>query len=102
LFNKHALAKAIEHVLTNDGLTFILYPTSEWHSWEKAASLTSLNMIKKIAIHPKENKPPNRVIGIFSKQTSQEVVYDDLLIRSKNNEYTKAFNNLLKEFYLHY
>lgn len=100
--SKEALASNVARLLRADGLFCVLYPASEWSAWLTVAELNGLYLSHEIAIMPYANKSVNRMVGFFKKQQSdsnqqtQFTIYEDA---GKN--YTKAFVELMQDYYLH-
>ena len=97
--DKEQLAIGVSTLLTREGSCCVLYPESEWNDWLRVAKKYGLFAEAILKIKPKLNTPPNRVIGIFSKQ-KQTVTESEFIIYHAEKNYTAQFIELMQSYYL--
>ena len=93
-----ALAKIIKQLLKKEGRAFVLYPPHEAGTFEAEALQHHLYAMTNTTVHNRVGDKPFRQmleIGHEKAQTKQ----DSIAIRV-GNEYSPAFVNLLKSYYL--
>ena len=99
------LAKAASQLLHENGTFEILLPAYEMSLFEEIAKKYNLQIIKTLTIFNnekhKENNQIFRKICIFKFGISILDKKDNLVIKTKENDYTDAFKVLLRDFYLH-
>ena len=100
--SKELLAAQVSRLLSPGGTAGILYPASEWESWEKIAALQGLYLQRQLLIKPHARKAPNRVVGLMGKHTEAQAQVAELCIyEAGSRDYTPAFIDLLNPYYLH-
>lgn len=99
-FSFEDLVQLIETKLEPDGLASILLPTSELPRWEKAKEKSWLQTHQNLWIKPFADHQPNRLIQILG-QNPKIIDEKELVIYEAPKQYTCAFTNLLRPFYLH-
>lgn len=104
--SKHTQALSFEDLvlsvcklLTNTGKFAVILPDSSVENFENICFRNGLFCQKLCRIYPKPNKNANRAMLLFSREKINKVV-DSVIIRTIDNEYTQAYKNLTKEFYL--
>lgn len=98
--DKPTLARALAHLLTEQGYCSIMYPASEWEDWLKTAATQGLHARVTLAIQPRNQQLANRFVGIFSKGHAEETFNETLVIYEDDQRYTPAFSALLQPYYL--
>lgn len=94
------LLKVITTLLRPDGIASVLLPTSELPKWQNALSRTTLKTVKHIYIKAFAHSAANRVIVLLSAQEGQFST-EELIVYKAPKEYTEAFIDLMRPFYLH-
>lgn len=86
-------------LLTNKGKFAVILPDYSVENFENICSRNGLFCQKLCRIYPKPNKNVNRTMLLFARGKTNKVV-DSMIIRTIDNEYTQAYKNLTKDFYL--
>lgn len=86
-------------LLNSHGKIIIILPFTEGLELIQIATENDLYLSKQISIFPKKSKEANRLVIEFglTKSTTSKL---ELIIREENNEYTKEYKELTKDFYL--
>lgn len=93
------LSIANEHLTTN-GIFAVLLPYHRVEGFIEAAITAGLHLTKKILA--KQTPTHNYFRGIlFFSRNKMEVQQETIIIKDEQNNYTPAFTELLKEYYLH-
>lgn len=91
------LAQGAAKVLKEDGLLAIILPTPEAELFLPIARRAGFSLIRRTDVVPKEGKDANRILMAFGK-VMKETVRNELCIRLADNNYTKDYINLTREF----
>lgn len=98
-FSYNDLFDVLDRCLTEGGKAAVLLPYDHASRWEKIVLDSSWYVNERLLIHPYENKQPNRVVVICSRQQGP-VIECDLFIRHTEGGYTSEFTDLMCPFYL--
>lgn len=94
------LLGVLNSVLKEDGYASILLPTTEHAEWEKLLNKNGWFINHRLYIQPKENSLPNRIVSLCSRNMTEKIVQEKLVIYIAQSEYTLEATALLKPFYL--
>lgn len=94
------LLKTSKALLKPDGLLAVLLPFHRLEEFIKEASLLNIFLKEKILLRHTLQHPYFRAILILSK-ASVSISTKELTIKNSDQQYTPAFINLLKNYYLH-
>ena len=94
------LLSVLNNVLKNDGYASILLPTAEHAEWEKLLNKNGWYVNHRLFVQPKENSLPNRIVSLCSRNMTQKIEEEKLVIYVAQNQYTNEATELLKPFYL--
>ena len=95
------LIVSAEYCLSQKGFFAVIIPAESAQKIENLALLHGLFCSRKMEIHAYPNQPTNRVMLVFSRQEIQ-IQTEKLVIRDTENEYTNAYQQLTKDFYLQF
>lgn len=98
--SQYDLLKSSLKILKKNGRLSVILPASEITEFNIQAVKLGFYKTKQLSIFPKIGKPVNRVITTFSLQSQGVPIMEELTIRDKKNNYTSAYKNLTKDFYL--
>lgn len=98
--NKEELAGTVTTLLKPDGCFCVLYPESEWQSWQQTAVQAGLFLLETIFVKPYAVSAPNRVIGLFTTEPVDNSKESTLVIYNTSKQYTPEFITLLQPYYL--
>lgn len=93
------LLESAYQLLKPTGTLSLILPIAEGEIFIQKAFQEGFFLNSRVNIYPKHSKPVNRIIielGLFKK----EAKLSELVIRKENNEYTQAYKELTKDFYL--
>lgn len=95
------LLGVISKYLNEGGLASILLPVPEFEHFKLLTGKYGLYLRQQLWIIPRVGKPANRVVAVLSK--GKETIEDDEvnIRQADNEEYTEAFIELLRPYYLH-
>lgn len=94
----HALLHRCHQLLTDDGYGCFILPLVEGDAFIQLALNMGWHLHTRVEVQPIEHKPISRLLIKLGKR-AQETQHNSLLIR-ENNQYTNAFIELTKDFYL--
>jgi tRNA1Val (adenine37-N6)-methyltransferase len=86
-------------LLKLQGILSLILPLTEGEEMILKAKEEGFHLKTRVNIKPKSTKSVNRIVIQFSLN-EQKVEVRELIIREENNEYTKAYKELTKDFYL--
>ena len=94
------LLSAARRLLTKDGKFCVILPFIEGLRFQELASRYHLYCTKITEVLPKADKSVERLLLQFEKK-EKDIISDQLIIQSGGrHEYTEAYMNLTKDFYL--
>lgn len=96
-----SLCNAIYSCMHELSYLSILLPVNESGVWISALEQTGLKCFKKLFIHPREGKEPNRVIMLLDQRHTHLQNDEGFYIKNLDGTYTTEMKNLLSAFYLH-
>lgn len=91
----------IQNHLAADGIFFLLLPTKRETDLDLLLRRFNLFLHQKIMVRQTENHSAFRLMIQGGKQKPQTIISNELVIKSKSNEYTAEFIALLKDYYLY-
>ncbi len=94
------LIKAIERLLSNDGIASLILPTEVSATFFELVAQSSLNLALVQPICSVEGKAQRRVLFTLSKLKKETEYQSALILRDKQNQYTDEMVELTKDFYL--
>ena len=92
---------SVNYCLSQKGRFAVIIPAEAAQKIENFALSHGLFCFRKMEIHAYPNQPANRVMLVFSRQEIQ-IQTEKLVIRDTENEYTNAYQQLTKDFYLQF
>lgn len=93
------LLQAVDRLLSPPGKFFVLLPSYEASVLEESARGFGLFSARKLFIRHSDRHPVFRVIHAFAR-TPEPALEEELCIYQSGNQYTVAFQSLLKAYYL--
>jgi tRNA1Val (adenine37-N6)-methyltransferase len=104
---KHAETLSYNDLLVNilkllkpQGRFFLLLPFEEFKRFETMAAY-QLSLIEKANVKQTTKHNFFRTMGVFTKQSSTEVITETISIKEEDNHYSSHFIKLLKDYYLY-
>jgi len=95
------LATRCFELLLEGGSLWVMYPAYEMSIFEDLAISKGLSLKQRANIYNKQGGSVFRVISEFIKGTNPDFVETSLVIKGKDDCYSKEFIHLLKDYYLH-
>jgi len=92
------LAGAIK-LLHEDGYFYVILPFIETRIFREKAKAEGLFLIRELLIHPKQDKPVNRVISCFGL-IRKEVCTGQINLRTGNGLYSEEYKKLSCDYFL--
>lgn len=93
------LLTSAKSLLSNDGIFALILPFTEGEEFIQQALQHDFFLKRKILIQPKPSKKVNRLVLEFKLQAC-DIKTEQFVIREENDEYTQAYKELTKDFYL--
>lgn len=91
----------IRQNLVADGKFYLLLPYKRHHEIMQLLQQNKIHVAKKILVRQSVNHDYFRCMIEAGFTKTGETVTTEIAIRNHQNEYTEAFSNLLKDYYLH-
>ena len=95
----HELAEGVIGLLAPEGRFSVILPRREGEQFAAVAAGSGLFMRRLCMVHPKEGKPPHRLLMEF-RRAGGALETDTLYIMTAEAAYTAAYRALGKDFYL--
>ena len=86
--------------LAKTGVLWCIYPYSQAPNLFDKATDAGLFLHQQITIQGLENSPIKRVVLCFGKENTGFPQAKNIVIEKERHQYTQAFTNLVKDFYL--
>ncbi|MFC2096527.1 tRNA1(Val) (adenine(37)-N6)-methyltransferase [Bacteroidota bacterium] len=94
------LIQGSENLLNDNGIISIILPYLEGNMFILKASEMGLYCIRQTNVLPKPNREPKRLLLEFRKEKMPLVEQELIIELNKRHEYSEAYRNLTKDFYL--
>ena len=95
------LLRCAHHLLSQDGIFSVILPYIEGLRFKEMADQYGFHLSHMTEVKPKADKSVERLLMAFMRHPVDEVVKDSLVIQhEKRNDYTDAYIELTKAFYL--
>jgi tRNA1Val (adenine37-N6)-methyltransferase len=93
----------VDRLLKEDGHFFVLIPAIRAYTMQKLATEKGIALEEEVVIFNAAKQKPFRVIQKFKKTNEEikQIKRSNFIIKDNKNNYTEAFIELLKPFYLH-
>lgn len=95
------LAEAAGNSTADEGHFCVILPPHPFEEWEEKAERHGLHLRKQLHLHHRPSQPLQRVVALYT-QTPGTAEVEYLFQRESNDEYSKDFAALLKDFYLQF
>lgn len=95
------LADIVINLLNPSGAFCILLPPYEFDKFVAMASAKQLYVRQRMDVKQTPSHAIFRSMGIFYKDPSHRASHKTMIIKDEHNQYTQAFTELLKDYYLH-
>jgi tRNA1Val (adenine37-N6)-methyltransferase len=90
-------------LLSEKGWFCVVLPTTELNRFESAADNANLTVIKKLWVFTSKKKAAKRVLLCLSHNDElQTLVEENLVIHDEGGEYSTAYKQLCRDFYLNF
>jgi len=99
LLSQNELLQSARQLLNPEGKLSLILPQTEGEELLVKAIEDGFYLKRRVNIKPKSSKKANRIVIELSLK-KQETEYKELIIREESNEYTNAYKELTKDFYL--
>ena len=94
------LIKGAVKLLSDTGRFSVILPASEKNNFKEIATQYNLKLNKALYVKPTPSKPPKRVLLEFSFLNIDEVEHELVIEEFGRHQYSEAYKQLIKEFYL--
>lgn len=98
--NYAELIKGTKGILKDTGRLCVVLPASEKDNFYQIAALFDLKLNRTLLVKPTPNKPPKRVLLEFSFHSIVEVEDEIIIEEFGRHQYSEAYKQLTKDFYL--
>lgn len=89
-------------LLTSTGNIVLIIPENLYDFVLELAKNQQLFITRKCLVYPTHTKKPHRVLVAFSKSYNNNIKHEELVIEESRHNYSKAYINLTKDFYLNF
>jgi len=96
------LALAFSQLSTPEGRCCVILPVPEGIRFESLMKKYGFYPTRKMLVYPRPGKKANRTLIQFERYDKQEFGEEILTIRNNENEYSSAYKELTKDFYLNF
>ncbi|HYK46790.1 MAG TPA: methyltransferase [Parafilimonas sp.] len=95
------LLSAVDQLLANDGSFFVLLPYHRTKVFEELAAKKNLFVKEKILVKQTSEHNYFRCMLCLTRKPAAAINQTDITIMGSDNKYTRAFVQLLKDYYLY-
>lgn len=95
------LLQVVEQVLDHSGVFYCVYPASRDPELRLAASQHQLNLISRLSISATQDREPY-LYGYELGRENRPTIFSSLTIRDQDHQYTQAYRQLCKDYYLRF
>ncbi len=100
-----AIADLVTHchrLLNDEGEFYVVLPVAADAEFEAAWQVLGMYVSRQLQLIPAPGKEPLRNLWCLSKAKPDHVEKNELQVKDINNRYSRAYQALCKEFYLHF
>ncbi|MFM7024337.1 MAG: tRNA1(Val) (adenine(37)-N6)-methyltransferase [Flavobacteriales bacterium] len=94
------LVEQASNILQPDGKLCLIYPFEGLAEIEALTSGMHLSIKKLTLVKPKASNPPKRILVEITRQAQAQRFENELVIEMNHNEFSPAYRELTKDFYL--
>lgn len=94
------LLQSVHRLLKPDGCFSLVLPFKESESFLLLATQHGFRIHRQMLIVPIEGMDPNRINMEFRLKPAEEIQTETFVIRTSNMQFTKQYNDFLKDYYL--
>ncbi|MCS6823334.1 MAG: methyltransferase [Cytophagaceae bacterium] len=95
------LVSAIQSLLHNQGICWILLPVRQMSDFEEISAQHGIYVSQRFFIKNRPYENPIRVVSVFEKKYSSYILQSEITIRDKDEKHHVLFKNLMRPFYLY-
>lgn len=97
------LIQNVDRLLKEDGFFYVLIPALRAYTMQKLATDNNIQLVEEVVVFNAAKQKPIRVLQKFQKTSLpiKEIKRSNFIIKDAENNYTEAFVELLKPYYLH-
>ena len=97
------LIQNVDRLLKADGYFYVLIPALRAYTMQKLASENGIELVEEVVVFNAAKQKPFRVLQKFIKSSLpiKEIKRSNFIIKNGVSNYTEAFINLLKPYYLY-
>jgi tRNA1Val (adenine37-N6)-methyltransferase len=99
--NMQQLMQVIRKMVKPNGRFFLLLPWKRIRDIQAVLKEQDLFIVKQVTVNPSVNHQPFRLMIMGGHESIAEPVFEELSIRDNDGNYTAAFTELLKDYYLY-
>ncbi|MBK7175360.1 MAG: methyltransferase [Bacteroidales bacterium] len=94
------LLKGVGSCLSENGIASFILPFSDYERWINSAADHGLFPYRACKVVPRHGKPASRVMIEFKRHKREFLKMETITIRELNGEYSAAYIELTRDFYL--
>ena len=97
------LIQKVNELLNEDGYYYVLIPALRAYTMQKLADQNGLKLLEEVVVFNAAHEKPFRVMQKYKKtnQVTEPIRRSNFIIKEADQNYTAAFTDLLKDYYLH-
>jgi len=93
------LIGGVRKLLEPDGTFLVILPVEKNRNFYLLAETAGLHITRQMKVRPRSDKPINRILSEFSLQPSASPVDEEIVIRNKDNSFTKEYLKFTGPYY---
>jgi tRNA1Val (adenine37-N6)-methyltransferase len=100
--NYDDLLRGADILLTQEGAFWLILPASVCREFAGLSSAQGFEPRQLVWIYPKEGKSAHRIIICLHKSAGGKMLEKSLTIRNKNDDFTEAYKDLTRAYYINF
>lgn len=100
-FDLRDMAAAFRRLLHAGGYAAVLLPDTAQPRWEQQLSESGLYLYRRLSVQPFAHSRINRIVSLCGKIAPANIQEESLVIYESPGQYTPAFTDLLRPYYLY-
>jgi len=98
--NQEDLLNGVLCNLADDGRFSLILPVADYEAFRGKASRAGLYESRRLLVKPTPDKPVKRVVSLWSKSFSTELVSEEMVLELSRHYYSEYYKSLTDDFYL--
>jgi tRNA1Val (adenine37-N6)-methyltransferase len=99
LLSRKDLIEGVRNLMETDGVFLVILPDERNRNFYLLAESAGLYLTRQMKVRPRSDKPINRILSEFSLQPCALPVDEEIVIRNKDNSFTKEYLKFTGPYY---